>query len=262
MITEIKVGDYIEKSELDTEQKYNDVVEVFGQWGFKRCVFHNGFSDANVNPLVVCDDGYCYTIDQRKRRLTYNDIMSLKRADWSKAPGATIYANGKFWKQNELATHFVDEFHLVSCSFLPTAATVDKLNGFEDFEINPDVNLLPYQKFKGESHGGIKLNPCNASEAHAKLNEIISKVKSEVKKDGKKYHREIIGFCGTKVEIDVYRVLDAYNTGSASIDHAIKKLLCTGLRGHKDFVTDIDNAIESLEEAKMLYLQKQEIDNN
>lgn len=80
-------------------------------------------------------------------------------------------------------------------------------------------------------------------------------------KDGKKYHREIIGFCGTKVEIDVYRVLGAYNTGSASIDHAIKKLLCTGLRGHKDFVTDIDNAIESLEEAKMLYLQKQEIDN-
>lgn len=81
-------------------------------------------------------------------------------------------------------------------------------------------------------------------------------------KDGKKYHREIIGFCGTKVEIDVYRVLDAYKTESASIDHAIKKLLCTGLRGHKDFITDIDNAIESLEEAKMLYLQKQEIDNN
>ena len=29
MITEIKVGDYIEKGELDTEQKYNDVVAVF-----------------------------------------------------------------------------------------------------------------------------------------------------------------------------------------------------------------------------------------
>ena len=191
MITEIKVGDYIEKSELDTEQKYDDVVAVFEQWGFKRpmqcdyfsftckawnliCAFSNkSLIGCNLNPA------------EASRKLTYDQVRSLKKVDWS-----------------------------------------------------------------------------NASNAHAKLNEIVSKVKSEAKKDGKKYHREIIGFCGTKVEIDVYRVLDAYDTRSASIDHAIKKLLCTGLRGHKDFITDIDNAIESLEEAKMLYLQKQEIDNN
>lgn len=84
---------------------------------------------------------------------------------------------------------------------------------------------------------------------------------NEPKKDGNKYHREIIGFCGTKVEIDIYRVLDAYQTGSASLDHAAKKILCTGIRGHKDYVTDIDNAIESLQEAKALHLQKLEIDN-
>ncbi len=84
---------------------------------------------------------------------------------------------------------------------------------------------------------------------------------NEPKKDGNKYHREIIGFCGTKVEIDIYRVLDAYKTGSASLDHAAKKVLCAGVRGHKNFVTDIDDAIESLQEAKALHLQKVEIDN-
>ncbi|WP_428615792.1 hypothetical protein [Pseudoalteromonas sp.] len=192
MITEIKVGDYIEKSELDTKQKYNDVVAVFEQWGFSR---NNGhalsyceFVEHENEGCLIAHDGLlmgCRPDDvDLKRKLTYIDIMSLKKVDLS-----------------------------------------------------------------------------NVSEAHAKLKEIISKAKVEAKKDGKKYHREIIGFCGTKVEIDVYRVLDAYNTESASIDHAIKKLLCTGLRGHKDFITDIDNAIESLEEAKMLYLQKQEIDN-
>ncbi len=56
-------------------------------------------------------------------------------------------------------------------------------------------------------------------------------------------------------------MLDAYKTGSASLDHAAKKTLCAGIRGHKDFITDIDNAIESLQEAKALHLQKMEIDN-
>ena len=56
-------------------------------------------------------------------------------------------------------------------------------------------------------------------------------------------------------------MLDAYKTGSASLDHASKKILCPGGRGHKDFITDIDDAIESLQEAKVLHLQKMEIDN-
>ena len=190
MITEIKVGDYIEKGELDTEQKYNDVVAVFKSHGFTGYKTVNDYHSAMIDlfPFIfIKDDRFmlCSHAAEIQRKITYNDIMQLKKVDWS-----------------------------------------------------------------------------NASNAHAKLKEIVSKVKFEEKKDGKKYHREIIGFCGTKVEIDVYRVLDAYKTESASIDHAIKKLLCTGLRGHKDFITDIDNAIESLEEAKMLYLQKQEIDNN
>lgn len=84
--------------------------------------------------------------------------------------------------------------------------------------------------------------------------------KTKPEKDGNKYHREIIGFCGTMIEVDVYRVLDAFKTESPAIDHAVKKMLCTGIRGHKDYLTDIDNAIESLQEAKLLYLQKQEID--
>lgn len=79
-------------------------------------------------------------------------------------------------------------------------------------------------------------------------------------KDGNKYHREIIGLCGTKTTIDVYRVLDAFKTGCAATDHAIKKMLCAGLRGHKDSVTDYENAIESLEQALLLIKQKAEIE--
>jgi len=77
-------------------------------------------------------------------------------------------------------------------------------------------------------------------------------------KDGDKYIRTIYGLCGTPVKVDVYRVSDAFPTGSAPIDHAVKKMLCAGLRGHKDKLTDIDNAIESLQAARLLLIQKGE----
>jgi len=77
-------------------------------------------------------------------------------------------------------------------------------------------------------------------------------------KDGDKYIRTIYGLCGTPIKVDVYRVSDAFPTGSAPIDHAVKKMLCAGLRGHKDKLTDIDNAIESLQAARLLLIQKGE----
>ncbi|ATE86126.1 hypothetical protein Sd1_gp60 [Shigella phage Sd1] len=71
-----------------------------------------------------------------------------------------------------------------------------------------------------------------------------------------KYNREIIGLDGTVTTIDVYRVLDAFQVTDPATQHAIKKMLCTGLRGHKDYLTDIDDSIESLQKAKELYAHK------
>lgn len=79
----------------------------------------------------------------------------------------------------------------------------------------------------------------------------------EQRTDGDKYNRTIYGKDGTKTTVDIYRVLDAFPTGSASCDHAIKKMLCPGKRGHKDLMTDIDNAIESLQEYRKLLIQKE-----
>lgn len=81
MITEIKVGDYIEKSELDTEQKYNDAVEVFGLFG---CSIHE--RDYKVingcNAVFVVDSDYEFIGTNEydrdlKRKLTYNQVMAI-----------------------------------------------------------------------------------------------------------------------------------------------------------------------------------------
>lgn len=82
MVTELKIGDYIEKSELDTEQKYNDVVEVFEQWGFPR-LDDAPFSSPNGSPyeyLCADSDGdLVASMHGGERKLTYNQVMSLKK---------------------------------------------------------------------------------------------------------------------------------------------------------------------------------------
>lgn len=71
-----------------------------------------------------------------------------------------------------------------------------------------------------------------------------------------KYDREIIGIDGTVTTVDVYRVLDAFGVSDPATQHAIKKMLCTGLRGHKDYLTDLNDSIDSLQKARVLYGQK------
>ena len=71
-----------------------------------------------------------------------------------------------------------------------------------------------------------------------------------------KYERKIIGIDGAVTTVDVYRVLDAFGVSDPATQHAIKKMLCTGLRGHKDYLTDLNDSIESLQKAKELYGQR------
>ncbi len=52
--------------------------------------------------------------------------------------------------------------------------------------------------------------------------------------------------------IDVYDVLKAFNVTCPATQHAIKKMLMAGERGHKNKQTDLDEAIQSLQRAKEL----------
>ena len=88
-ITEIRIGDFIHKSELDTKEKYNDVVRVFEKFGFK--IDDSKFEMFNLLNEVVNvnadEDGrhYCGVFlspsDGVNRKLTYDQIMSLDKAE-------------------------------------------------------------------------------------------------------------------------------------------------------------------------------------
>ena len=67
-----------------------------------------------------------------------------------------------------------------------------------------------------------------------------------------KYERQIRNRSKEAIYVDVYDVLVAFGVINPALQHAIKKMLCTGIRGYKDFNQDIDEAIQALERAKEL----------
>lgn len=65
-----------------------------------------------------------------------------------------------------------------------------------------------------------------------------------------KYNRTMTNTHGSTMTVDVYDVLRAFDIRDPALQHALKKLLCMGLRGHKDIGTDLNEAIESLEKLR------------
>ena len=194
-LNEPRQGDYISKSELDTEQKYNDAVDEFGlfgcAWVESACEKYGAFRDGKI---LIWSDGLHQASDfhnGKKRKLTYSQLMAIGKLK-------------RLMNKREDAENTIQQ------------AVKSTINAELDKPVNSEL------------------------------------------KDGDKYIRTIYGLCGTPVKVDVYRVSDAFPTGSAPIDHAVKKMLCAGLRGHKDKLTDIDNAIESLQAARLLLIQKGE----
>lgn len=63
-------------------------------------------------------------------------------------------------------------------------------------------------------------------------------------KSGEKYLREVR--CLVNGKIDVYAVLEAFNVTCPARQHAIKKLLCTGIRGKGDQIQDLSEAQDAV----------------
>ena len=59
-----------------------------------------------------------------------------------------------------------------------------------------------------------------------------------------KYQRQV-----PSTTIDIYDILNAYRVTCPATQHAIKKLLQPGERGHKDKLTDLREALASVERA-------------
>ena len=66
-----------------------------------------------------------------------------------------------------------------------------------------------------------------------------------------KYQRQV-----PSTTIDIYDILNAYRVTCPATQHAVKKLLQPGERGHKDKLTDLREALASVERA--IQMEEQE----
>ena len=69
-------------------------------------------------------------------------------------------------------------------------------------------------------------------------------------KSGSKYLRPVVG--GIDDKVDVYAVLATFNVTCPARQHAIKKLLCAGLRGKGDELQDLTEALDAVARAVQL----------
>jgi hypothetical protein len=67
-----------------------------------------------------------------------------------------------------------------------------------------------------------------------------------------KYARRITGIDGEHAMVDVYDVLEAFGVTCSARAHAIKKLLCAGLRGDKSAAQDLDETRDAVGRAMEL----------
>ena len=61
--------------------------------------------------------------------------------------------------------------------------------------------------------------------------------------------------------LDVYRVISIFGVTDPCIQHALKKLLCSGVRGHKDQPKDIQDVIDTLERWKEMRCEDDKVEN-
>jgi hypothetical protein len=77
---------------------------------------------------------------------------------------------------------------------------------------------------------------------------------------GNKYHRRIASVENISefTTVDVYSVLEAFKVACPARQHAIKKLLCSGIRGKGDAIQDLREARDAILRAIALETQRHE----
>lgn len=69
----------------------------------------------------------------------------------------------------------------------------------------------------------------------------------EFNKSGSKYLRTVR--CSIEGKVDVYAILDAFEVTCPARQHAVKKLLCSGLRGKASVIQDLSEARDAVDRA-------------
>lgn len=187
----------------------------------------------------------------------------MSKVDWSKAPDWAIGYGRHHYRNYWVGVH--QAASVTSPCMVKKYSNEFNISCFLNYQVNPANNPWPSESridiigtngntaehYMDETlHQTAKVHYETQAELAARIKaELEVKQKAEAQaKPQNKYDREIIGKYGSgKCIVDVYRVLVAFGDIPPEIQHAIKKLLAGGKRGHKDEGLDYLEAIQSIE---------------
>lgn len=128
---------------------------------------------------------------------------------------------------------------VAECLTIDESKTLTFWNGDESLNIGIDDYFYEQMNFKQyESHGYSLL-----WQRHTQPEELPF-IDDEPKK-----HNHYFKDVSDLDEIDVYQVLRLFNVTDPCLQHIVKKALCAGQRGHKDFETDLKNIFDTAKRA-------------
>ena len=171
--------------------------------------------------------------------------------------GSTKYMN--VFSRNSINAH-MHHSHIEDIKLVTTCGQCGKDEVQDNGLCSDCISKLPkiesrkvvdiHQNENGSFSVGSVVNMCEHDEivyTSSQYVEAIEKEVPELSDVRNKYDVQIVGKDGVKTTVDVYRVLNAFDVHDAATQHAIKKLLAAGKRGHKDYVQDLKEAITSIE---------------
>lgn len=174
--------------------------------------------------------------------------------EWQSGGKSIIYADSKFlfFKGQEI-TRGYSEGHFVSVeepkeifidlpAELMTAEYIKKFNSGADVDLSEDK--VDFIKDVLSEVGKDLERIINKSDTQKSCNDLDQDQPPATSKHSH-YFKDVSDFD----EVDVYRVCDLFevNDNSGAIQHALKKLLCSGQRGAKGYRKDLEEARDSIQ---------------
>lgn len=195
------------------------------------------FVDRSTNSLYSFKESECFDdrdfvlfaeskMDKKEANMTYN---TYTQGAWYRFPNGAVAEYTGFGIQGR-------------CLCFKNIST-----GFEFIEDEEDAfnddGTIKYELACGKGTADL-INKVQktAEEIESTQQKEGSKDVSEASSKHKHYFKDV----SKLKEVDVYAILYLFEVTDPCIAHVVKKLLCTGKRGHKDFERDLQDSIDSL----------------
>jgi len=221
-----------EQTQIDEEKRVRDILQAARERN------SNTVYDDDLVELLVYDDEFCELLDEEnaEAQIIMGDMWYIKNktisaAEWYKKAAdqgharaqynlGVMYANGEGVEEDDKA----------AVKWLTKAAE----QGLR--EAASRIDKIQKYKLINEAKIFLKEHKKAACQDNKYIKEVINIIDGEI----------------IRVTVDVYDIIDSCGVTCPALQHAIKKILFAGERGHKDKNQDLNEALQSISRAIQL----------